>query len=70
MASKLPSVLSATEEEIQLLLAAQSHIGTKNCDKQMEPYVWKRRLDGEFFHLSLRVLVINMHIIYCRHPHN
>ncbi|KAF5337641.1 hypothetical protein D9758_013033 [Tetrapyrgos nigripes] len=46
MASKLPSVLSATEDEIQLLLAAQCHIGTKNCDKQMEPYVWKRRADG------------------------
>ncbi|KAF8222952.1 40S ribosomal protein S2 [Tricholoma matsutake] len=46
MASKLPSVLSANEEEIQLLLAAQCHIGTKNCDKQMEPYVWKRRADG------------------------
>ncbi|KAJ6538825.1 40S ribosomal protein S0 [Mycena vulgaris] len=46
MASKLPAVLSATEEEIQLLLAAQCHIGTKNCDKQMEPYVWKRRPDG------------------------
>ena len=44
--SKLPSVLSATDEEIQLLLAAQAHIGTKNCDKQMEPYVWKRRSDG------------------------
>lgn len=46
MASKLPSVLSASEEEIQLLLAAQCHIGTKNCDKQMEPYVFKRRVDG------------------------
>ncbi|KIY62223.1 ribosomal protein S2 [Cylindrobasidium torrendii FP15055 ss-10] len=46
MASKLPSVLSASEEDIQLLLAAQCHIGTKNCDKQMEPYVWKRRSDG------------------------
>ncbi|KAF8971110.1 ribosomal protein S2, flavodoxin-like domain-containing protein [Flammula alnicola] len=46
MASKLPSVLSATEEEIQLLLAAQCHIGTKNCDKQMQSYVWKRRADG------------------------
>jgi len=46
MASKLPAVLSATEEEIQLLLAAQCHMGTKNCDKQMEPYVWKRRPDG------------------------
>jgi ribosomal protein S2 len=48
MASKLPSVLAATEEEIQLLLAAQCHIGTKNCDKQMQPYVWKRRADGEW----------------------
>jgi len=46
MTSKLPSVLAATEEEIQLLLAAQCHIGTKNCDKQMHPYVWRRRADG------------------------
>jgi len=46
MSSKLPACFSATEEEIQLLLAAQCHIGTKNCDKQMEPYVWKRRIDG------------------------
>jgi len=46
MSSKLPSVLSATEDDIQLLLAAQSHIGTKNCDKSMLPYVWKRRADG------------------------
>jgi len=29
-----------------MLLAAQCHIGTKNCDKSMEPYVWKRRPDG------------------------
>ena len=47
MSSKLPSVLSATDEEIQLLLAAQSHIGSKNVDKQMLPYVWKRRSDGQ-----------------------
>ncbi|KAF7322618.1 40S ribosomal protein S0 [Mycena chlorophos] len=46
MASKLPAVLSATEEDIQLLLAAQTHIGTKNVDKQMLPYIWKRRSDG------------------------
>lgn len=46
MSSKLPPVLSATDEEIQMLLAAQAHIGTKNCDKQMESYVWKRRSDG------------------------
>ncbi|KAI6157934.1 40S ribosomal protein S0 [Pisolithus tinctorius] len=46
MSSKLPSILSATDEEIQLLLAAQCHLGMKNCDKQMEPYVYKRRVDG------------------------
>ncbi|EPQ57136.1 40S ribosomal protein S2 [Gloeophyllum trabeum ATCC 11539] len=46
MSSKLPSVLSATEEDIQMLIAAHCHIGTKNCEKQMEGYVWKRRPDG------------------------
>ncbi|KAG8932488.1 structural constituent of ribosome [Tulasnella sp. 419] len=44
--SKLPAVLNPTDDDIQLLLAAQAHIGTKNCDKGMEPYVWKRRADG------------------------
>ena len=52
MSSKLPSVLAATDEEIQLLLAAQAHIGTKNCDKQMLPYVWKRRADGQSPHVT------------------
>jgi len=46
MSSKLPSVLSATEEDIQLLLSAHCHLGVKNCEKHMEPYVWKRRPDG------------------------
>jgi hypothetical protein len=46
--AKLPSVLAAQPEDIQLMLAAQCHIGTKNCDKSMENYVWKRRADGEF----------------------
>lgn len=45
--SKLPAALQASEEDIQLLLSAQCHLGTKNCDKTMEPYVWKRRADGE-----------------------
>jgi len=45
-ADKCPPALAATEEDIQLLLAAQCHLGTKNCDKTMEPYVWKRRADG------------------------
>jgi len=29
-----------------MMLAAQVHLGTKNCDKTMEPYVYKRRADG------------------------
>ncbi|KAF8948001.1 structural constituent of ribosome [Haplosporangium gracile] len=44
--SGLPTILKATEEDIKLLLSAQSHLGTKNCDVHMEPYVYKRRADG------------------------
>jgi small subunit ribosomal protein SAe len=44
--AKLPSVLNATEEDLNLLLAAQTHIGTKNVEKAMLPYVYKRRADG------------------------
>lgn len=44
--SRLPSILQATEEDIQLLLSAQCHIGTKNVDINMLPYVYKRRADG------------------------
>lgn len=52
MASKLPSILNITQEDAQLLLAAQTHVGAKNCEKAMEPYVYKRRADGEW-HLRL-----------------
>jgi len=44
--SRLPTALQATEEDISLLLQAQAHIGTKNVEKKMTPYVWKRRQDG------------------------
>lgn len=44
--SKLPACLALTEDDIQLLLAAQCHIGTKNIDKQMIPYIHARRPDG------------------------
>jgi len=43
---RFPAALNATEEDIQLLLAAQAHIGAKNLDTQMASYVWKRRSDG------------------------
>ncbi|KAJ3332471.1 structural constituent of ribosome [Blyttiomyces sp. JEL0837] len=44
--SKSPAALAPTEQDIQMLLAAQSHIGTKNIEIRMNPYIWKRRNDG------------------------
>jgi len=38
--------LALREEDLKLLLAANSHIGSKNCDAEMERYVWRRRKDG------------------------
>ncbi|XP_042426438.1 40S ribosomal protein Sa-2-like [Zingiber officinale] len=38
--------LSQKEQDIQMMLAADVHLGTKNCDFQMERYVYKRRTDG------------------------
>lgn len=38
--------LSQREEDIQMMLAAQVHIGTKNADAQMSEYIWRRRNDG------------------------
>jgi hypothetical protein len=46
--NKYTNALAAQPEDIKLLLAAQAHIGAKNCDKSMENYVWKRRSDGEW----------------------
>jgi len=34
------------EEDTKLMLAAQVHMGAKNCDRDMERYVFKRRVDG------------------------
>eukprot|EP00270_Netrium_digitus_P002909 TRINITY_DN132_c0_g1_i5.p1 TRINITY_DN132_c0_g1~~TRINITY_DN132_c0_g1_i5.p1 ORF type:complete len:337 (+),score=110.59 TRINITY_DN132_c0_g1_i5:185-1195(+) len=45
--------MSQKELDIQMMLAAKVHLGTKNCDFQMERYVWKRGADGIFiFNLS------------------
>jgi len=44
--SKVPQALAATEQDIQQLLAAQAHLGTKNAEVKMTPYVWKKRADG------------------------
>jgi len=44
--SQFPPALHPKEQDIQLLLAAHSHIGTRNLDPQMNRYVWRRRADG------------------------
>lgn len=42
-----------------MLLAAEAHLGTKNCDFQMERYVYKRRSDGiQTLNLDSSVLVL------------
>ncbi|KAJ3195393.1 structural constituent of ribosome [Irineochytrium annulatum] len=46
MSAKCPAILAPTENDIQLMLAAQVHMGTKNLDIAMHNYVWKRRNDG------------------------
>jgi len=59
--------LTQKEEDIQRMLAAQVHIGTRNADNQMRPYIWRRRNDGihilnigktlEKINLAARVIV-------------
>jgi len=38
--------LALREEDLKVLLAANVHLGSKNCDAQMNRYVWRRRKDG------------------------
>ncbi|XP_020171515.1 small ribosomal subunit protein uS2y [Aegilops tauschii subsp. strangulata] len=45
-AGEAPRALSQKEQDIQMMLAADVHLGTKNCDFQMERYAYKRRSDG------------------------
>lgn len=41
--SNLPSVFNATSQDIELLLAAQAHLGSKNLQVHMNSYLWKTR---------------------------
>jgi small subunit ribosomal protein SAe len=40
------NALGLTEADLKLLLAAKAHLGTKNVDRALEQYVWRRRQDG------------------------
>jgi small subunit ribosomal protein SAe len=44
--SNLPAIFNPTKEDIEMLLAAQTHLGAKNLQTHMEPYLWKTRPDG------------------------
>ncbi|OAA60920.1 40S ribosomal protein s0 [Niveomyces insectorum RCEF 264] len=44
--ANLPAIFNATSQDIEMLLAAQSHIGSKNLQVHMSPYLWKTRADG------------------------
>lgn len=44
--SSLPAVLQPKEEDIQMMLSAGVHTGTRNSDSAMEEYIWRRRNDG------------------------
>jgi hypothetical protein len=42
----LPPVLQPKEEDIQMMLSAGVHTGTRNSDTGMNDYIWRRRNDG------------------------
>jgi hypothetical protein len=44
--SNLPACFNPTQSDIEMLLAAQAHLGSKNLQVHMEPYLWKTRPDG------------------------
>ena len=41
-----PRQLSQKEVDIQMMLAVDVHLDTKNCNFQMEHYIFKRHNDG------------------------
>lgn len=44
--ANLPPCMAATQQDIEQLIAAQCHIGSKNIQVHMNPYLWKARPDG------------------------
>jgi small subunit ribosomal protein SAe len=44
--ASLPAILHPKEEDIQMMLSAGVHTGTRNSDSAMLDYIWRRRNDG------------------------
>lgn len=42
----MTAALTSYEEDLQKLVAAQAHLGTKNSDAMMQDYIFRRRTDG------------------------
>lgn len=42
----MATILAPKEEDIQKMLSAQVHVGTRASDHMMEDYIWRRRQDG------------------------
>jgi len=64
--SKVPRALHATDDDILKLLATQVHIGSRNLDPGMVPYVYKRKADGTYIfnlHKTWEKLILAARII-------
>ncbi|ERF69054.1 40S ribosomal protein S0 [Endocarpon pusillum Z07020] len=46
MPANLPPCFNPTAQDVEMLLAAQCHLGSKNLQVHMDPYLWKTRPDG------------------------
>jgi len=44
----MSNLLALKEEDLKLMLAANTHIGTKNADPNMRRYIWRRKQDGVY----------------------
>ncbi|CZS96423.1 probable 40S ribosomal protein S0 [Rhynchosporium graminicola] len=44
--SQLPPIFNPTSQDIEQLISSNAHIGAKNIQVHMEPYLWKKRVDG------------------------
>ncbi len=58
-AKNLPPAFNATSQDIEMLLSAQCHIGSKNLQVHMEPICGRRGLMASTSYTSARLGTIN-----------
>lgn len=64
--SNLPPIFNATSQDIEMLLSAQCHLGSKNMQVHMEPYLYKTRPDGvNILNIGKTWYVVYMEIWSC-----